>query len=321
MNGHSYWNHPIQVHFYSMAQLIFLLVMARLVKKIVLFSQRKSMHALPIRLFVFVLCYCFHNAAFSAACCTSAASFGTGRLLAWELAAVGLKTSAAKEFDYSSSLLRTESWGLFGITPRVSSFTSIPWVLPVQHENAIEVTNGLGDVQSGVRYQAIQIGEYLKLPAIAFIGTVTFPTGTPWVGQTPSTGRGIWALGIGTSLEKTWMPWFIQLNIGTTLPLSNRDFSYGTGVQTSLVGGRELPHDIVLSGILDWTFEAPMKKLDGTRARASGYRTNAGVSLAYRFHPNLTLQASLSADLPFWKLSDVLPTYTTALIGLRYGIF
>jgi hypothetical protein len=201
-----------------------------------------------------------------------------------------------------------------GITPRVSGFASIPWVFPVQHENAIEINNGLGDVQSGIRYQVIQIGEYLKIPAIALIGTVTFPTGTPWVDQTPSTGRGIWALGVGTSLEKTWMPWFIQLNLGTTLPLSDRDL-YGPGVQTSLVGGLELPHDIVLSGILDWTFEAPIKK------RSAGYRTNVGVSLAYRFHPRFTLQASLSTDLPFWKLSDTLPTNTIVLAGLRYGIF
>lgn len=253
---------------------------------------------------------------YAAACCTSAASFGVGRLLVWEKASSGIRMSAARELKYPSSIWRTEAWGMVGFGERWSAFATIPWVVPIQHEDDISMSHGLGDVQSGARYQVIQIGEYSELPSLALIGTVTFPTGTPWIGNTPSTGRGIWALGLGASLEKTWMPWFLQLNLGTTIPVSERDVSYGVGGQATLVGGLELPHNIVLSGILNGTYEFP------TVTSTFGYRTGAGLSLAYRFSPHFTLQASAMADLPFVKLSNnQLPHYATLSTGLRYGFF
>ncbi|MEI6805688.1 MAG: transporter [Myxococcaceae bacterium] len=256
------------------------------------------------------------------ACCTSAASFGVGRLLVWEKASSGIRMSAARDLKYPSSLWRTEAWGMVGFSERWSAFATVPWVVPIEHKDDITLSHGIGDVQSGARYQVIQIGEYSELPSLALIGTITFPTGIPGVKNIPSTGRGIWALALGASLEKTWMPWFLQLNLGTTIPVSDRNVSFGVGAQATFVGGLELSHNIVLSGILDGTYEFPMKKLDGSQARAFGYRTSTGLSLAYRFSPHFTLQASAMADLPAaTKLSAMLPTYATVSTGLRYGFF
>lgn len=258
---------------------------------------------------------------YAGACCTSAASFGVGRLLMWEKVAFGLKSSAVNEIKYPSSIWQTEAWGIFGMGDRWSGYATMPWVVPIHYGNELSATHGLGDIQSGVRYQTIHIGEYSNVPSLALIGTITFPTGRPYQNAIPSTGRGIWALGLGTSIEQTWAPWFLQLNLGATLPLSKQALSYGPGAQVILVGGREFPHEIVLSGILEWTYDGPMKKTNDLQARPFGYRTGAGVSLAYRFHPHFTWQTSAMSDLPWKGFSENLPTNFTISTGLRCGIF
>lgn len=158
--------------------------------------------------FIVFLFLVFSQKISAGACCTSAASFGVGRLLMWEKAAVGLNTSIARDLKYPFSIWRTEAFGMLGITERLSGFALAPWVVPIRYEDDLSMNHNIGDVQSGVRYQVIHIGEYTQLPSLALTSTVTFPTGTPGSKSVPSTGRGIWALGVGASLEKTWMPWF-----------------------------------------------------------------------------------------------------------------
>lgn len=264
--------------------------------------------------FIVFLFLVFSQKISAGACCTSAASFGVGRLLMWEKAAVGLNTSIARDLKYPFSIWRTEAFGMLGITERLSGFALAPWVVPIRYEDDLSMNHNIGDVQSGVRYQVIHIGEYTQLPSLALTSTVTFPTGTPGSKSVPSTGRGIWALGVGASLEKTWMPWFLQLNLGATFPVTEQGAHYGHGGQIAIVGGRELPHDIVISGILGWLYEVPP-------ASQFAHKTSIGMSLAYRFDPHFTWVASVSSDLPFKAFHAELPIQTTVLTGLRCGIF
>ncbi len=288
-------------------------------------------------LIAFIIFYIFSLSltpkADAAACCTSATAFGTGRLLAWETFALGLNTAFLNQlsdfddetnvwvWDESEDIHRQwslEIWGIVDIGKQISAFASIPLVMPTIIQPGIfEYGYGFGDIKSGLRYQAIRVGEYQELPAIALLGALIFPTATgPGKPKASDvTGRGIWAFALGTSIEKTWMPWYTQLNIGATVPFKSifdpTSSSFGPSAQIGLAGGIELLQNIVLSLIGQWNYEGDLY----------GHKTSAILAASWRFHPHFTLQSSLSADIVLEPISYGLPGNIGFNIGIRYGYF
>lgn len=247
----------------------------------------------------------------AAACCTSATAFGTGRLLMWESWAAGLRSSMTHELGFFDDngryegneanvvdrYLRTDFYALVGLSESASVFAVVPFV-----------GTRVSDVQLGYRHQVIAIGEYEGLPSLALTASALFPSGTPRSAQTEKqeiSGRGLYAGMLGASLEKTWMPFFAQLNLGASL-LSSLDM----GWQIAGALGMEVTDTLVMSGLAQWSYEAPRR-----------YRTQLGLSGSWRFNPHMTAQLSASTDVMAKGFGANWPGGVTYGFGLRYGYF
>ncbi|QQR90355.1 MAG: hypothetical protein IPJ88_00970 [Myxococcales bacterium] len=277
----------------------------------------------------------------------SATTQGVGRLLIWEEFAVGINTSVAVSLgywdaegqwrrygnSYSEQEWRTELWGLFALHRRLSSYLQIPFVVGHRESPQLEGLGvGAGDIQAGVRYELLEVGEYDELPAVALIAGVSAPVGTPVQSADESlgadtTGRGAWVLTLGTSLEKTVLPWFARLNIGASLPLPfKRDDLevyqwFGPGVQCGAMGGVEVTQGVVVSLFARMSWEADYQ-LDGqTIANSARTDVSAGTTLSWRLSPHWTLQSSVSTGFFVDGLGDNQPGRVVTNLGMRYGYF
>ena len=282
----------------------------------------------------------------AAACCVSATQ-GAGRLLIWEELAVGITTGTAFGVgywdenadwhgygDFAEIEWRSEIWAWVALGERTSAFLGLPAMLT--YREAVDVHGlggGLADIQLAFRYELLAIGELLELPAVAIIASVLAPTGRSMQDATASlgadtTGRGAWVLSLGTSIEKTRLPFFLQLNLSTSLPLpaerSDLGVSqrFGPGLQSSLAGGIEaVPDELVLSLVGRFAWEAPLS-IDGSSVDNSSRRDlGAGLAISWRFDPHWTVQAAADLGLFVDGLGDNQPGRITTTIGLRYGYF
>lgn len=263
--------------------------------------------------------------AHAAACCTSATAFGTGRLLLWESWASGLRFNATHELGFFDDTgmyehnepgvidqrFRLDAYSIVGLSEDASIFIVVPWLVPrIALNNQIHLGSNISDLQVGYRHQIIAIGEYEELPSLAFTGSLLIPTGTSRGKNVPPqdvTGRGTWVLMAGASLEKTWMPYFLQLNLGSSLLITD---SIDAAFQIALASGVELTSDLVLSLMGQWIYEAPAK-----------YKFEAGTSLSWRFTPHFTAQLNLNTDVFVNGLGANWPGTLAYGFGLRYGYF
>jgi len=283
----------------------------------------------------------------AAACCMSATSYGVGRLLIWEDFAVGASTSAVHGVGYwdergewrpyrdhySDVEWRSEVWGLVGLDRRTSLYGRVPWALIHRTSPQIDgLGTGLGDVQVGVRYEVLSIGEIAELPALALSAGVVAPTGRSMQeARAPlgadATGRGVWAISAGASLEKTHLPYFVRLDLGGTysLPAAREgqrgEQQFGPSGLAALAAGLEVAPGWVLTVIGRLSHEGALT-LDGQEVRGSD-RTDAGAGLAasWRFDDHWTTQAALSSGVFADGLGDNQPGRVTSTLGLRYGYF
>lgn len=270
----------------------------------------------------------------AAACCTSATAFGTGRLLLWESMAFGLRSNAIHEVGFFDDAglyeangpseidqrFRLDAYTMIGLSEAASLFVVIPWLVPrVRYENETHLGFNISDIQLGYRHQVIAIGEYEELPSLAVTASLLIPTGAPrQLGTRPEgvTGRDALALSLGTSLERTWMPYFLQLNFGTSLLFNNFRTGLATptpisaNFQTSLAGGMELFSDVVISVLSQWTYETVSK-----------YKTDLGFSASWRLNPHFTLQTNVSTDFLLSGFAANWPGSFSYGLGVRYGYF
>lgn len=211
----------------------------------------------------------------AAACCTSATSFGVGRLLVWEDWAVGLQVGHARSLGqwdatgslrrnpsgFSDGLTRMEPWAILRLHERIQLQAWAPFVVNDRHSGGqSQVATGLGDVGGAVRYELAGIGEYAGLPSFAVTAGVVAPTGRR-VEETSgplfagATGRDAWGGSLALEAEYAWLPWFVRLNAGATafLPFHRADTgarqNYGQLVQVSLSTGRELVPDVLVAAL------------------------------------------------------------------------
>lgn len=282
----------------------------------------------------------------AAACCMSATATGIGRLLIWERFAVGLRSSVVggigawdqhgdwraydaqsyREVDWRSSL-----WTIVGLGRRWSLYGELPWVVSYRRTGNLgeSVAGGLADVQLGARHELLGIGEWLDWPAIALTGTVRLPTGrtveAAGAGGSGVTSRGAWALAGGLTLEQTYLPFFLRLDLGLVVPMprdqGGRSLRFGVGLQTALSGGVELWRGIVVSLTLRYGWEDALR-YDGEAVPESA-RSDAGVGLAlsWRVSPHWTVQAGADSGLFVGQFGDNTPGRITGTVGLRYGYF
>ncbi len=257
----------------------------------------------------------------AAACCMSATSFGVGRLLAWEDAAVGLQLGHARSLgqwdsrgslrwngsDYSDGLTTTQAWGILRVHDRVQLQAWVPVVLNDRRSSGqSQIAGGVGDAGAAARIEVLKIGEYEGLPSFAFTVGALAPTGKRVEETSPplfagATGRGAWAGSLAVEAEYAFLPWFVRVESGATGYLAFRrsdtgqEQRYGPVLQGSFSTGRELVPDVLIAAVaLTGEWEAPIV-IDGEtvpRSRARSYAL-AG-SLAWRFDPRWTITGAVT---------------------------
>lgn len=284
-----------------------------------------------------------------AACCMSATSFGVGRLLVWEDAAVGVQlghtrivgqydpTRALRLFqpgEFSDGLTRLEPWAIVRLAERVQVQARVPVLL---NDRAVgdtsQVAGGLGDLGAAVRLEAISLGEYERLPSLGFTLGVLAPTGRrPEQAFAPlgagATGRGAWAGSLALESEYSWLPWYLRLDAGVTVaaPFRRADTGatewYGPLVQAALSGGRELVPDklvLALSAQVEW--EAPLTLDQEVIVGTSAFVPSLVTSLSWRPHPHWTLVTSVAASVWPSGLALNRDARLGLVVGGRYGVF
>jgi hypothetical protein len=201
----------------------------------------------------------------AAACCLSATSFGVGRLLVWEDAAIGLSLGRARvlgEWDaqgdlhlnppgYSEGITRAQLWTIVRLHERVQAQAWAPVLVNDRwSDDQHQIAGGLGDVGGAVRVELVPIGAFKNLPSLAMTLGGAFPTGKRVEQTSPplfagTTGLGAYAGSVGLESEYAFLPWFVRLEFGLTGYLSFRRSDtgqreqYGPLVQVTLSTGRE----------------------------------------------------------------------------------
>jgi hypothetical protein len=259
----------------------------------------------------------------AAACCTSATSFGVGRLLVWEDWAAGVQVGHARSLGqwdpdgtlrwnppgFSDGLSRVEPWAIVRVHPRVELHARVPVVVNDRRSGGERQTaGGLGDVGAGARLEVLAIGAYAGLPSLAFTVAALAPTGRRVEDTEPplfagATGRGAWAGSLALESEYAVLPWFVRLDAGATEHLAFRRPDgarqrYGRLVTAALSGGRELARDaLVLALALTGEWEERLS-LEGVRVPGSGARSYAlATSLSWRVDPHWTLVGTATSTV------------------------
>lgn len=284
----------------------------------------------------------------AAACCISAGVFGVGRLVVWEELAVGTSVGVGRaqglwdhegQFraygdTYSELEGIAEIWAIGRLDERFQAYARLPWLYTRRSAaGESEHGNALGDLQAGIRFEPVMIGEYQELPAIALTLSFLAPTGTRPEDATTSfatgtSGRGVWAVALGLSLERVMAPWFVRLDAGGSLsrPFLRSDLgvqqAYGPTLQVGLFAGRELIADkwvLALGVTNEW--EAPMA-IDGVTVPSSSARSaSLNLSMSWKLGPHWMVQASALATPWVDGLGKNRLGRLGGTVGLRYGYF
>lgn len=282
----------------------------------------------------------------AAACCTSATSFGVGRLLAWEDAAAGVRVGHSRSLGawdgagrrrgdgISDGLTTVEPWAIVRLAPRLQLQARAPVAVnDRQGGGRRQAAGGLGDVGAGLRIELLSPGEYAGLPAVAFTVSGVAPTGRR-VERTRgplfagATGRGAWGGSLAAEVEQARMPWFVRLEAGLTVlaPFRRADGGArqqdGPLAQVALGAGLELvPEEWVAALALQGEWEAA-HRVDGAVVHGSDARAATwAASASWRASPRWTLVGTLAG--PVWldgggKHRDGRLGFT---LGVRHGFF
>ncbi len=309
-----------------------------------------------MRLFVAAALLLAPAAAQAAACCLSTSAFGAGRLAAWEDAAagfsLGLSSHGGNFVDdgrylarpgYTEREARATAFGIFRLARTLEAGVRVPWVFGTREVGKIEESGtGLGDLSFSLRWDALPQSRF---PSVAFVAGATLGTGRSTAESKRKlgadvTGRGDTVFSVGTSVEKSWEPWFVRLDAAAFLPLprqldgsesagtigaqptaEGREFHAGPGVEILLGGGAALGEGVVVSLVprLRWESAATM---DGFIIPfSSSFELAIGPAIAWDFSEHWTLQGSFDTGLPVDGLGRNRPLFTSASVGLRRGFF
>lgn len=285
----------------------------------------------------------------AAACCLSTASFGVGRLAIWEVAAVGVSTSAATDrgqwnpagrwgafpTGYQQDEARAELWTLLRLHERLQLHGRAPWVVGIRAAEGVGTSTGqgLGDVQVGLRWDALLLGEFLSVPGVALTATATVPTAVrAEAARDPlgasATGRGAWAAALALAVERSVIPYFLRLDAAISQPFAfervdlGKTQRFGRGAQVGLAAGREVFGDRVVlatQATLEWE---GAYLLDGVeRAETSMRGLSLALSAALKLSPTWTVTAAANTTAASsWIGGHNRTERWSVTVGLRRGV-
>jgi hypothetical protein len=271
------------------------------------------------------------------ACCAGASLLSPGRLTPHEDGLVGLEVRAglqsgsldvdgrfhanaagSGEVQLAQSLvgsLRVLRDGQLSLeVPLVESGRWVPGLT--------EWGAGLGDVLVSFRYDFVLAGESLRLPGLALLAGVTFPTGrSPEQARQPlgsdSTGTGLWQAAVGLGLEQTVGHVFLQGSalVQQGLPRTALGVTELLGPSFSLGLAAGWAFDWEGAVALTATSVAALPAwVNGVVAPGTArWRSAVGLSGAFPLSDAWRLQVSLATHLPV-GLSEPLSTTLTLLL-------
>jgi hypothetical protein len=256
------------------------------------------------------------------ACCAGSSAVTPGRLALHEDALFGLSARATDgygSFDPTGTFISMPSGtsevdleqDLFGAL-RVASRGQVALLVPLVETrrttpSASELGGGLGDINASVRYDFIYAAEARRVPGIALLAGVTFPTGTPPESAekplaTDATGVGTYQANAGVSVEKALGPWLL----GATGLVAKRATRTTQGVTESLaaqwtvlaVAAYTFPSELAfaLSGSLTTEGEATIDSMiePDTNRRLVAITASGVIPMSDR----LRVQGALTFDPP-----------------------
>ncbi len=271
----------------------------------------------------------------AAACCASATSFGVGRLLAWETAAVGLSlagTSSPGAWDLRGAWqdgrgvdrdARASLYGLLKLTERWSAWGRVPGLASQRVGGTVtEEGGGLGDAELGARWDVLQLGQIEDAPAVALTFGLGLPTGRTVTEAggllgAGATGRGLWAPTVGLALEQVAPPWFARLDVGLAALLPRAVADPGVRAQAQVSAGRELTSTVVASVAAGVSVEHFYSAFSSDAATA--VEPSLQASLSWRFLTWWTVVASGSAGAFVPHLGLSTQGRLSASVALRRG--
>lgn len=282
----------------------------------------------------------------AAACCTSATSFGVGRLLAWEDAAVGVRLGHSRSLGgwdgagvrrqdgVADGLTLAEPWAIVRLAPRLQLQGRVPALLNDREGGGRrQVAGGLGDVGAGLRVELLSPGEIASLPAVALTVGGLAPTGRR-VEQTHgplfagATGRGAWGGSLAAEVEYARMPWFVRLDAGITVLAPFR--RAGTGErqqdgpveQLALGAGLELVPDRWVAALALQAEWEGAHRVDGSAVQGSEARAVTwAASASWRMAPRWTLVGALVGPVWIDRWGENRDGRIGFTLGVRHGIF
>ena len=257
------------------------------------------------------------------ACCAGGGLLAPARLTVHEDALVALEARSGVEAGSIDGVgrFRGNARGAGGIeltqsllgTLRVLREGQVTLLVPVTERGlwASGLTDwggGLGDVVLSFRYDFMLAGESVRIPGLALLAGITFPTGrSPDQGRNPlgsdATGAGQWQGALGLGVEQTVGRVFLQgsglVQQGLPRTASGVTETLGTTFSVGLAAGWAFDSGAAIAATATTAASLPAW-VDGMVASGtSRWRSTFGLSGAIPLSDTWRLQGSLATQLPF----------------------
>lgn len=278
-------------------------------------------------------------------CCMTAGLFGVGRLALWEQAAAGLRTTGAETLGtwnadgvwtpspagWVDRELRLDAYALLRLTDRSQIHVLVPTLENLRGSDGDVVAGGgLGDLELGVRYELLNVGERAPLPAVGLTISALLPTSVrPEEAaarlDVDATGRGAPGLAGSINLEQAFGKAFARLDLGGTLyaPFVRVDLRqhqrYGPTLAAVASGGGTVLDGVLLGATLGVAHDLPVIIGKEEQEASSATSATAGLLASWTIDPHWTLLASAASGLFVDALGQNRPGRMTASLGVRYG--
>ncbi|MCC7070531.1 MAG: hypothetical protein IT383_04360 [Deltaproteobacteria bacterium] len=283
--------------------------------------------------------------AHASVCCMTAGLFGVGRLALWEQAAVGVRATGAETFGAWSAEgawtpspagwvdreLRLDGYALLRLSERGQIHVLLPTVGNVRGADPdVAAGGGLGDVELGVRYELVNVGERAFVPAIGVTASALLPSSVRPEEATgrldvDATGRGAPGVAGAVSFEQALGTLFGRVDLGGTLyaPFVRVDLRqhqrYGPTLAAVASGGGTVAGGLLLGLTAGVAHDLPVVIAKEEQPGSSATSATAGVLASWTVDPHWTLLASASSGLFVDALGQNRPGRVTASLGVRYG--
>lgn len=279
---------------------------------------------------LFLVAWTMSSTVHAAACCTSAAAFGVGRLRLWEEWAMGATfsqksiigsfnsehTFEANTAGFGSQLDQWALWGLIPIAPWLQGWMEIPLGIqttttPTSQEQEV----GLLAPSLGIRHQLIPLGAYLYIPGLSWALTLSPPLSTLPSKKHPASLLDLWLFGVAIGLEETWYPWYLQVNVATQIPTKKASQEEAMWFGPSLYGNTALGVELFSTFVFSLIPSVNWHSFTG------GYQTALSFACAWQANPHWILQFALSRDITLPGAGFQTLSSLSGQLGIRYGYF